>query len=582
MVLLLWLPSLSPASAADRQVGDDLREEIQRQLQAKTTCLPADLDQTAGLHQFYARRDFAAAWVDGAGLKPAALAFMAALRRADEEGLNPDDYALSQVEDQLTGLVFEPAAPSGISIRLAAALDLSLSHMAMAYGRHLSRGRIAPASTGKEWFGSLPEGEWTPRLDRMLTATTPEALSATAAPSQPAYRGLRTALGRYRRLAATGGWPTIHAEETLSKGMRSEAVGQLRTRLARSGDIHPEANRIAAATLTRDRFDTAVELAVAAFQRRHGLKPDGKVGPKTLAALNVGVHARLATLRANMERWRWVPADLGASYLRVNIPAFELEAVNAGQVVKTMRVVVGRPKRPTPVLSGQMTYLELNPFWHIPPRIARKDILPHIHADPDYLLQKGIRVFSDWTAKASELDPRGIDWTQVTERAFPYKLRQDPATFNALGQVKFMFPNEHSIYLHDTPAKGLFEKEKRSFSSGCVRVAEPQDLAALLLADHPAWSPERIGETFTSLEHKVVRLRRPMPVHLQYWTAWVDGRGRVQFREDIYQRDRALLKALDRQHLRLVSCPPAVGADTIKAAAQPMVEGTPSAPLQTG
>jgi murein L,D-transpeptidase YcbB/YkuD len=227
-----------------------------------------------------------------------------------------------------------------------------------------------------------------------------------------------------------------------------------------------------------------------------------------------------------------------------------------------------------------MTYIELNPYWHIPPRIARKDILPHIHSDPDYLLQKGIRVFSDWTANARELDPQTIDWTRVTERAFPYKLRQDPAAANALGQVKFMIPNEHSIYLHDTPAKGLFQKEKRSFSSGCVRVAQPQDLTALLLADQPAWDYARIGETFTSLEHKVVRLRQPMPVHLQYWTAWVDDDGRVQFREDIYQRDRALLKALERQHLRLVSCPPATGADTIKAAARPMVDGRPT-PLAT-
>ena len=275
-----------------------------------------------------------------------------------------------------------------------------------------------------------------------------------------------------------------------------------------------------------------------------------------------------------MERQRWVPSDLGPRHLRVNIPAFELEAVSDGRVVKTMRVVVGRTKRPTPVLSGRMTYLELNPYWHVPPRIARKDILPKVLADPDYLLQKGFRVFSDWTAKARELDPNEIDWTQVSQRRFPYKLRQDPAAFNALGQVKFIFPNEHSIYLHDTPAKALFKKERRSFSSGCVRVAEPRELAALLLEDRQSWDRERIAAAFDALEPKVVRLGTPMAVHLQYWTAWVDGADRVHFREDIYQRDHDLLRALERQHLRLVSYPPSEEMEVIKAAA-------PSAPAKT-
>lgn len=585
IALLVLLPTMSLA-LEDRfhlNGGDEagaLQKEIQRQLSESAVCLPVNMDAAIGLHQFYAKRNFKAAWLDSAGLKPAALAFMTALQNAEEDGLNPEDYPFSTIEGQLAELLFRATAPDGISSNQAATLDIRLSRTAMAYGRHLAQGRIAPASTGKEWFGLRPKGEWQSRLDRMLTATTAKALTAAAAPSQAAYWDLRRALSRYRRLAAAGGWPTIQTGETLFKGKQSEAVARLRTRLEKSGDMTPEANRIAAVTLSLYNFDTAVELGVAAFQRRHGLKPDGKVGQQTLAALNVSVHERLATLRANMERWRWVPADLGNRYLRVNIPAFKLEAVDAGQVVKTMRVVVGRPKRPTPVLSGQMTYIELNPYWHIPPRIARKDILPHIHSDPDYLLQKGIRVFSDWTANAHELDPKTIDWTLVTERAFPYKLRQDPAASNALGQVKFMFPNEHSIYLHDTPAKGLFQKEKRSFSSGCVRVAQPKDLAALLLADQPAWGFGRIAETFASLEHKVVRLRQPMPVHLQYWTAWVDESGRVQFREDIYQRDRALLKALNHRHLRLVSRPPAAGADTIKAAARPMVAGSPSASLR--
>jgi murein L,D-transpeptidase YcbB/YkuD len=364
-------------------------------------------------------------------------------------------------------------------------------------------------------------------------------------------------LERYRRIAADGGWTALAGGQTLELGVQSEAVIHLRKRLEKSGDLLSEVNRIAANSMTLSRFDRAVAMAVAAFQRRHGLKIDGKVGPQTLAALNVPVEARIDTLRANMERRRWVPTELGHRHLRVNIPAFELEVVDGGRVIKTLRVVVGRPKRPTPVLSGRMTYLELNPYWHVPPRIARKDILPKVQADPDYLLQKGFHVFSDWTAQARELDPRGIDWSQVSQHSFPYKLRQDPVPSNALGQVKFMFPNKHSIYLHDTPAKGLFEKERRSFSSGCVRVEAPRELAALLLTDTPAWDEGRLVAAFDMQKPKVVRLKNPMPVHLQYWTAWVDADdGRIHFREDIYKRDGALLKALSRRVLRLANCPP--------------------------
>jgi murein L,D-transpeptidase YcbB/YkuD len=523
------------------------------------------------LRQFYSARDFGAAWVDAAGLKPAATAFLTALQNAEKEGLDSDDYPLANLQSRLAEVLYQAGSPDGISPFLAAALDIDLSTAALAFSRHLALGRISPASTGSPWFGPLRTGAWQPRLDRMLTATTAEMLTAAAAPAQGAYGALRDALERYRRIAAHGGWPTLVSHQTLKLGMRSEAVIHLRQRLEKSGDMLPEVNRIAANSMTLVRFDEAVAKAVTDFQRRHGLKIDGKVGKQTLAALNVPVATRIDTLRANMERRRWVPAELGDRHLRVNIPAFELEAVSGGRVIKTMRVVVGRPKRPTPVLSGQMTYLEVNPYWHVPPRIARKDILPKVQADPGYLLQKGFRVFSDWTAQARELDPREIDWTQISPRSFPYKLRQDPAPSNSLGQVKFMFPNKHSIYLHDTPSKGLFERERRSFSSGCVRVAAPLELAALLLAGMPAWDEGRLAATFDTLTPKVVRLKTPMPVHLQYWTAWVDAAGRVHFREDIYNRDSALLKALNRRdrNLHLASCPTDDGADGFEAAAAP-------------
>jgi murein L,D-transpeptidase YcbB/YkuD len=553
-----------------------LQREIQQLLVESDGYRPVSHPAASPLEAFYAERDFTAAWLDAAGLKPAAQALLTALREAEKEGLDPDDYPLTGLEKALADLLYQATSPAGMSPLRAAALDIDLSQTALAFGRHLAMGRISPQKTGQSWFGPLPSEAWQPHLDRMLRATTAEAITAAAAPSQGGYADLRRALARYRQVKAAGGWAPVTSDRILEEGMRAEAVIHLRRRLERSGDLLPEINRIAANSMTLDRFDTAVTRAVTAFQARHGLKPDGKVGKRTLAALNLPVEARIDTLRANMERHRWVPRDLGDRHLRVNIPAFELEAVSDGAVLTTMRVIVGRPKRPTPVLSGQMTYLELNPYWHVPPRIARKDILPKIQADPDYLLRQGFRVFSDWTSQARELDPLEIDWTRIRQGRFPYKLRQDPAAFNALGQVKFMFPNKHSIYLHDTPAKGLFEKQRRSFSSGCVRVARPRELAALLLSDRPAWNRDRIGDVFASLAPKVVRLKTPMPVHLQYWTAWVDAAERVHFREDIYGRDRDLLKALERQHLRLVSCPPPTGLASAEAAVTPAGDSPPT------
>jgi murein L,D-transpeptidase YcbB/YkuD len=563
LIYLLMLPV--GAWALDQNA---LQEQIARQLVEAGSCQPVSLTSAPPLEQFYAERDYHAAWLDAAGLKPAAQALLEALRDASKEGLDPEDYPLTELENALAELLYQAGSPTGMAPAQAAALEIGLSRTALRFGRHLAEGRISPEDTGQSWFAPVNSDAWQPRLARMLAAASAAAVQTAAAPPQASYADLHHALERYLALNAQGGWePIVAGDQTLEAGMQAEAVIHLRNRLEKSGDLLPEINRIAANSMSLSLFDTAVARAVTAFQIRHGLTPDGKVGERTLAALNVPVERRIATLRANMERRRWTPRHPAPRYLRVNIPAFELEMVSEGQVIKTMPVVVGRPRRPTPVLSGRMTYLELNPYWHIPPRIARKDILPKIQADPEYLFAHGIRVFSDWTDQARELDPHDVDWGRLTPASFGYKLRQDPAPFNALGQVKFIFPNTHSIYLHDTPAKSLFTKQHRSFSSGCVRVAEPQALTSLLLADRPAWSRDRIAAVLASKKPTVVRLKTPLPVYLQYWTAWVDEAGRVHFREDIYGRDRALLKALESRHRHLATCSPTTVLKTAKAAA---------------
>jgi murein L,D-transpeptidase YcbB/YkuD len=292
-------------------------------------------------------------------------------------------------------------------------------------------------------------------------------------------------------------------------------------------------------------FDEALESALKAFQRRHGLDPDGAVGAETASALNISAAERQRQLRANLERWRWITQDLGEKYVLVNVADYRVTVYEAGSAVMSMPAIVGRAYRQTPDFSGRMSYITLNPPWNVPPTLAREDILPHIKKDPAYLQKKGIRIFEDWSEGAREIDPGDIDWKQVKPEGLSYKFRQDPGPQNSLGRIMFMFPNKFDVYIHDTPDRGLFTRAARNLSSGCIRVERPLDLAAYVLRDDPAWPMEKIEEAMASGETQIIPLRKNAPgVHVLYWTAWLGGDGRIQFRKDIYLRDAALDRAL--------------------------------------
>jgi murein L,D-transpeptidase YcbB/YkuD len=295
----------------------------------------------------------------------------------------------------------------------------------------------------------------------------------TLVPREYGYRRLREALARYREVAAGGGWPAIPAGATLQLGERSAAVAALRQRLRLEDDLLPGEERGG----DLDLFDGAVERALTRFQRRHGMAPDGAVSAATRAELNVSVERRVEQLELNLERWRWLPNDLGRRRLIVNIAAYQLEVVEDGAVVLAMRVVVGRRYHRTPVLSDTIRYLVVNPYWHVPRSIAAGELLPKIRRNPSYLANNRLRVFPILGADAREVDPKTVDWAAITPARFPFRLRQDPGPLNALGRVKFMFLNKYNVYLHDTPAGPLFEEAQRDFSHGCIRVEQPIELA---------------------------------------------------------------------------------------------------------
>jgi murein L,D-transpeptidase YcbB/YkuD len=317
--------------------------------------------------------------------------------------------------------------------------------------------------------------------------------------------------------------------------MRDERVPVLRRRLRLTGDLAPG---------TADDswlVDAPLTEAIQIFQRRHGLADDGTVGRDTLAALNVPVEERIQQLRVNLERGRWVLHNLESTFLVVNAAGYHSYYVKDGQVMWQGRAQVGRPYRQTPTFKSEITYLVFNPTWTVPPTILAQDYLPFLKRDPSYARRKGLKVI-DRAGRA--VDPRQVDWARYSASHLPYLLRQDPGPRNALGRVKFIFPNAHAVYLHDTPDQQLFDRSERAFSSGCIRVENALELARLLLNDEAQWHRQAIDKVVESKKTRTVFLPEPIPVLLLYWTAWVGSDARVNFRHDLYGRDELVRKGL--------------------------------------
>ena len=336
----------------------------------------------------------------------------------------------------------------------------------------------------------------------------------------------QTSIAQYEAIVAKGGWPDVPASaDGLRVGAKGAAVPALRRRLSIAGDLELNSG-------DPQVFDSYVDAAVRRFQVRHGLHPDGVVHEATLHALNVSADRRLAQLRTNAVRLKALTGNLGNRIVVANIPAAQIEAIENGVAVTRHTAVAGKPDRPSPDLRTKITQINFNPFWTVPVSIIRKDLIPKMQAEPDYLSRNHIRIFDP---RNNELQPSQIDW--YSTEAVNYKFKQDAGDFNSLGSIKINFPSPDGVYMHDTPSKNLFGEDFRFASSGCMRVQNVRELVYWILAETPGWSKTEIDEVIKSGERKDAKVAKPLPLYWVYVTAWATPDGVVQFRDDIYNRD---------------------------------------------
>jgi L,D-transpeptidase YcbB len=332
-------------------------------------------------------------------------------------------------------------------------------------------------------------------------------------------------IAQYEAIVAKGGWPQVPPADRLQVGAKSPSVPPLRARLSIAGDLETNSG-------DPQVFDSYVDVALRRFQVRHGLHPDGVVREATLRALNVPAPTRLAQLRTNAVRLKSLTGNLGKRLVVANIPAAQVEAIENGVAVTRHTAVAGKPDRPSPEIQSKIVQINFNPFWTVPVSIIRKDLIPKMQAEPDYLTKNHIRIFD---AKNVEQPPSQIDW--YSAEAVNYKFKQDAGDFNSLGSIRINFPSAFGVYMHDTPSKNLFGEDFRFASSGCMRVQNVRELVYWILEESPGWSKSQIDAVIKSGEHRDAQVAKPLPLYWVYVTAWATPDGVVQFRDDIYNRD---------------------------------------------
>jgi len=522
--VLFTAPNISPSMAANNvSVGDTIQQFV--------TSGEINLDKSIEserlfqIFTFYEDRHFKPVWTRDSGVKGKGRALLKALQNSYQHGLDPAFYETKDIASRINSKNPEELAE----------LDILMSLAFSSFAIDLSKGRLDPAKVNRaNDIKTFSPGAVT-LIDGAENAPNLGPYLDKLVSKSPRYARLKKALADYREMAAHGPWPTIAKGKPLKPKMDDARVPALKKLLLSVGDL--KSNENPQATL----YDEAVVAAVKSFQKRHGAQPDGVVGPATLKMLNVPLNYRIKQLIINLERRRWMPDDFGKRYIFVNLADQFLKVVDQLPTREKTRlgtrVVVGKRYHETPIFSDKMEYLVINPYWNVPASIANKEFLPKLRRDPGYLSRAGIKILS----ASGEVNPYSVNWNAISR--IPYRLRQETGRKNALGRIKFIFPNKYNVYIHDTPSKSLFNRASRYFSHGCMRVQNPINLAEILLKAQ-GWNRAKIKAQIASGKRRIVRLKKKVPVHITYLTAWVNKDGSVNFRNDVYKRDKNLINAL--------------------------------------
>ena len=525
-------PATSATVALAPPPADDpLAQAIYGRLQQMTPIdggpLPrADAALGRAIADFYVQRHYAPAWSDEANVRQ----LLAGLASVDGDGLLPEDYHLAELTAAVDGHVLQssdPAAHADFEIAATSAYITALVQLA--------RGKVDPVRLDPTWNfdpAAIDPAQGMSMLQTSIDERSIDQAFAMARPQNPLYAKLRDALAALRATAAHGGWPAVPEGPSLKAGMVDPRVGMLRARLVAGGYLDPT---LAAG----DRFDNPLTDAVKRFQADQYLEADGSVGAETLVALNVPIDTRIAQVRANLERARWLLHSLQGTFVVVDVAGYKISYYRDGQPVWTSRVQVGKPYRSTPIFRSQITYVTFNPTWTIPPTILKNDVLPKVRRSASYLANNRIRVLD---SSGNTIPPSRVNWSNPRG----ITLRQDAGPGNSLGQVVIRFPNSFAVYLHDTPHQELFEKAKRDTSSGCIRVERPLELVELLFNDAEKWNRGAIDERIAAKKTQNVTLPTAVPVLLAYWTVDIGENGKLAYKPDVYDRDGSLVAALDK------------------------------------
>lgn len=494
--------------------------------QIRVYCYEKIRCDTILVNKFYINNHFKPVWIHNNKLNVIAIQLINKLQNAELEGLDPKKYHIESIGDLVKKMNNLSADSSTI-----VDLELSLTNAFFLYTSDLAFGKINNRKFYPKWIIKKRSFDLIALLNQVVSTQNLESALTIINPKFIGYYALKNALHQYQRIAIDGGFESIPQGIALKLRSKGKRVELLHKRLIATGELNP--NFIE----SYNEYSDATKNAVMLFQQNSGIHPTGVLDKATLKALNIPINTLIDKISINMDRMRWLPNNLESSYIWVNIPDFSLHVVENNHNILTMPIIVGKVGTKSCVLDSNIQYMELNPYWNVPKSIAITDILPKLRESPDYLEKKGYTAYKYKISDNTKVDGDEVDWRTVSATNLQYIFRQNPNKHNALGQIKFIFPNECGIYLHDTSQHYLFKNQWRAYSHGCIRVGKPIELASFLLRDQPKYTTNVIESQIQLGKRKVIPLKHKEEVHIVYLTSWVNESGQLQFRPDIYKID---------------------------------------------